>query len=465
VVESFLSFSERFFVFDLREEREHLLRLHEYIDWYTAGCFPDEPAVLTEIVSEGVVYAYNMVSPLEDFAIETTDSKIRILGVALVRHGQELSAMIVAGEAPPFPSDEEIISGFKRERITRGREGLEPDPSYGVKDRYIPELPGYTRVILLARFDLEYSRYDVRYINLDLGPSYSVLTDDRTIFDGEPDSEETIAHTAEGLKRYSGFFSALASMLYLPAFFLDQGARIVESKFATTLRAKSATLKVRKAIKVLGQSQVPFFRTVRCLAANSPDTNPDVRTVEPPDMAFRSSGYWRPLAAGEIGEAKDGTPIVGKTWVERTDSWSTWSLHSFVMSKGCRVIVGADPGWVYIMRSGSHYADLYKIGLTRRSSETRAIELSGASGVPTGFEVLAQWEVGDCSRVEREVHRRLSPLRVNKRREFFRGSLERIVEVIGQAVREIGAPDVRAQEERPNHGIHPTGKKTRAGDT
>jgi hypothetical protein len=169
VVESFLSFSERFFVFDLREEREHLLRLHEYIDWYTAGCFPDKPAVLTDIVSEGVVYAYNMVSPLEDFAIETTDSKIRILGVALVRHGQELSAMIVAGEAPPFPSDEEIISGFKRGRITPGREAIQPDPSYGVKDRYIPELPGYTRVILLARFDLEYSRYDVRYINLDLG--------------------------------------------------------------------------------------------------------------------------------------------------------------------------------------------------------------------------------------------------------------------------------------------------------
>jgi T5orf172 domain len=281
------------------------------------------------------------------------------------------------------------------------------------------------------------------------GPSYFVLTDDRTIFDGEPYSEETITHTAERLKRYSGFFSALASMLYLPAFFLDQGSRIVESKFATTLRAQSTTLKVRKAIKVLGQSQVPFFRTIRCLAANSPNTNQDVRTVEPPDMAFRSSGYWRPLAPGEIGEAKDGTPIVGKTWVERTDSWSTWSLHSFVVSRGRRVIVGADPGWIYIMRSGSHYADLYKVGLTRRSSETRAIELSGASGVPTGFEVLAQWDVGDCSRVEREVHRRLSRLRVNKRREFFRGNLERIVEVIGQAVREIGSPDVREHEEQP----------------
>lgn len=440
VVESFLSYSNRFFAFDLREEREHLLRLHEYIDWYTAGCFPDKPAVLIDIVPEGVVYAYNMVSPLEDFAIETTDSKIRILGVALVRHGPELSAMIVAGEAPPFPSDE-VISGLDIGTPSKGREDIQPDPSYEVTDRLVPELPGHARIILLARFDLEYSRYDVRYVNLDIGASYMVLTDDPTIFDGEPD-KEAMAKSAEGMERYSGFFSALASMLYLPAFFLDQGSRIVESKFATSLRVESTTRKVRSAIKVLGQSQVPFFRTIRCLAASSPDASKVVRIVEPPEMAFCSSGYWKPLAAGEIGEAKDGTPIVGQTWVERTDSWSTSSLHSFVMSRGCRVVVGADPGWIYIMRSGSHYPDLYKIGLTRRSGETRAIELSSATGVPTGFEVLAQWEVGDCSRVEREIHIRLAHYRVNKRREFFRGNLQSIVEVIGQALREIESPDL-----------------------
>jgi hypothetical protein len=88
------------------------------------------------------------------------------------------------------------------------------------------------------------------------------------------------------------------------------------------------------------------------------------------------------------------------------------------------------------MRSGSHYTDLYKIGLTRRSSETRATELSSPSGVPTGFEVLAQWEVGDCSAVEKEVHKRLKSLRVNRRREFFHGNLQIIVGVIDQVLRE-----------------------------
>jgi T5orf172 domain len=424
VVESFLSFSERFLAFDIREEREHLLRLNEYIDWYTSGSFPDKPAVLNDILPEGIVYAYNMVSPLEDFAIETVDSKLRILGVAMVRHGPELSAMIVAGEAPPFPPDDQVANQFAVGNLRHGKTGVRPDPSLGVKDRYIAELPGHARVIMLARFNLSYSRYDVRYVNVDVGPSYRVLTDDQTIY--EEGMKDALAHSKEGLERYSGLFSALASMLYLPAFFVDQAQapRIIETKFATELQVRRNTVRVRKAIKVLGIAEVPFSRTVRCLASPPPDANETIRTVEPPEMEFESSGYWRPIAPGEIGEAKDGTSIVGKTWVQRTESWSTRSLESFVVSRSQRVIVGKDPGWIYIMRSGSHYPDLYKVGLTRRTSETRATELSSATGVPTSFEVLVQWDVGDCSAVEEEVHKRLKPLRVNKRREFFRGNLQ-----------------------------------------
>jgi hypothetical protein len=393
VVESFFSFSERFFLFDIREEREHLLRLNEYIDWYTSGSFPDKPAVLNDILPEGIVYAYNMVSPLEDFAIETVDSKLRILGVAMIRHGPELSAMIVTGEVPPFPSDDQVVNDFKFGNQRSGKEGVRPDPSLEVKDRYIAELPGHARVIMLARFNLNYSRYDVRYVNLDIGASYLVLTDDETIY--QEDVKDALTHSKEDLERYSGLFSALASMLYLPAFFVDQARRIIETKFATGLQVRRNTVKVRKAIKVLGIAEVPFYRTVRCLASPPPDANDSVRTVEPPDMEFESSGYWRPLATGEIGEAKDGTPIVGKTWVERTESWSSRSLESFVVSRSQRLIKGRDPGLIYIMRSGSHYVDLYKVGLTRRTSETRATELSSPSGVRLALRCLrsGKWEI------------------------------------------------------------------------
>jgi len=287
---------------------------------------------------------------------------------------------------------------------------------------------------MLAQFDLEYSKYDVRYVNLDVGSSYLVLTDDRIVLQDLENKKDGASVAPEMLERYSALFSALASLLYLPAFFADQGSRIIETKFATGLHEQKQRSMTRKAIKILGASHVPFFRTIRCLVDHPSSASKATLTVQPPTMDFKSSGYWRPLASGEIGEANDGTPIVGKTWVKRTDTWSARSLSSFVVSKTSREIIGPDPGWIYIMRSGSHYDDLYKIGLTRRSSEERSIELSGATGVPTGFEVLAKWAVGDCSKVERESHERLKALRVNKRREFFRGNHQEIFLVINEVV-------------------------------
>lgn len=189
----------------------------------------------------------------------------------------------------------------------------------------------------------------------------------------------------------------------------------------------------------MGPAQVPFFRTVRCLTGTTPSTEESIRAIEPPDLAFESSGYWKPLTPNEIGEDADGNPIVGKTWVQRTDSWSTKSLSSFTVGKPQRAVEGSDPGFVYVMRSGSHYADLYKVGLTRRSTDVRATEISSSTGVPTGFEVLAQWEVGDCTKTEQEIHRRLAALRVNKRREFFRGSLRRIIQTINEVVQSMDA--------------------------
>jgi hypothetical protein len=88
------------------------------------------------------------------------------------------------------------------------------------------------------------------------------------------------------------------------------------------------------------------------------------------------------------------------------------------------------------MRCASHGFDLYKIGRTGGTPQERAAQLSGATGVPISFDVLAHWEVGDSEWVEREAHRRLRGYKVNKRREFFRAPLSVIVATIGRIVEE-----------------------------
>ena len=86
------------------------------------------------------------------------------------------------------------------------------------------------------------------------------------------------------------------------------------------------------------------------------------------------------------------------------------------------------------MRSSAHGNDIYKVGLTRRSTRERAAEIGSSTGVPLPFEVLASWDVADCGKVESEVHKHLRQFRVNKKREFYRTSLSSIVATIERVI-------------------------------
>ena len=438
VIESFLIFSHDYFIFDLREERDHLLQLTEYIDWYSSGAFPDEPGVLTEIAAEGVIYSYNMVAPTEDYRIQTNGSELVITGVALVRHSTEVSMIALCGETPANVSDEKIPElGHGRPAV--GKEGLESDGAYSITDRYLKETPGYSRVIGLVRFDLESRQFFVRYLNHDIGDSYLVATDDPMIFTKDITQQERdkiFKLSSETLIRYEPLFALLLSLMYLPAFFIGEHDRVTQTTFSTELHTRRASTEVRKAVRNLGRKFICFSREVHCLQSTADDSIVDERTIVPPDLEFAASGFWKTLAPGEIGEDEKGNPIVGKTWVQRTETWSSHGVEKFVMRKKEKRIEGANPGHLYIMRSGSHSLDIYKIGKTRRSPEVRARELTGATGVPTSFEVLATWEVGDVDLVEKEIHRRLRRYEVNRRREFFRAPLSVIVAEIEIVIRE-----------------------------
>lgn len=76
---------------------------------------------------------------------------------------------------------------------------------------------------------------------------------------------------------------------------------------------------------------------------------------------------------------------------------------------------------------------LVKIGLTDRDPQTRAAELTRASGVPSPFVIAWCRAVSDCAGVESAVHRMLHDKRVSKRREFFRCEVATARQVIEAA--------------------------------
>lgn len=87
-------------------------------------------------------------------------------------------------------------------------------------------------------------------------------------------------------------------------------------------------------------------------------------------------------------------------------------------------------GYVYVMSNRS-MKGLFKIGMTTRTPEERAAELSSVSGVPHPFEVRwARAVVGDVARIERLVHDRLAKHREGK--EFFRIGLAQATSTIDE---------------------------------
>lgn len=91
-----------------------------------------------------------------------------------------------------------------------------------------------------------------------------------------------------------------------------------------------------------------------------------------------------------------------------------------------------ESGYVYIMRNDSLPENCFKIGLTRESPERRASELSSATGVPTGFEVVYYRETSDCRASESAIHRELADCRVSRNREFFNCSLELAIDAVNR---------------------------------
>lgn len=89
-------------------------------------------------------------------------------------------------------------------------------------------------------------------------------------------------------------------------------------------------------------------------------------------------------------------------------------------------------GYVYVL-SNESMPGIYKVGMTERSVEERAKELSKMTASPTPFKIEACFYSQSPLSDEREIHELLSRYRVSESREFFKCSLEKIT----LAVREI----------------------------
>jgi predicted transport protein len=95
-------------------------------------------------------------------------------------------------------------------------------------------------------------------------------------------------------------------------------------------------------------------------------------------------------------------------------------------------------GYIYILFNRAFQTDHYKIGMTMKTPDVRAMELSSATGIPRPFDVLYEQRVTDCHRAERLLHQRLDQYRPTSNREFFVLPLKAAIRALEDVADEVG---------------------------
>ncbi|MEQ9910960.1 GIY-YIG nuclease family protein [Pectobacterium polaris] len=83
-------------------------------------------------------------------------------------------------------------------------------------------------------------------------------------------------------------------------------------------------------------------------------------------------------------------------------------------------------GWVYVLKNEC-MPGLFKVGMTTDEPNKRASQLSGTTGIPVKFEVVASFFSDDPCKHEKEIHKILARHRINENREFFQCPLDKIL--------------------------------------
>ncbi|GIP35963.1 GIY-YIG nuclease family protein [Paenibacillus sp. J2TS4] len=447
VMEGFYKFVPEYSFFKLLEERDHLISFLEFFDFVTASDVKLSKDIFSSIVEEGVIYSYNAVNDLDDITFSSGDyfsddsKEYAIGGASIIRHGSEVSILFLAGEKGLLTEinksiTDDIIVGVH----THGRENIKPVGN--VEAVPLLENINFWKTLVMTRVDLDNMTSGFRYILKDVNNSFLTVTDDISVFMNEDgtlinsDAEFQIKEMIDKMNIYHPLFEICKTLLYLPLYFDTYGDLVVEERHQTKLNQRPPE-ELQYTNHLLKPKDRIKYRTASVLRKTI-DTPPHRTYIRTPDIRFDKSGFWKQLNPTQIGADKQGRTIHGRTWVEQTLTWlesSDGKNNSYLTAQTKNVVLDStNAGVIYVMRSAAHEKDIFKVGLTTRTAEIRANELSRTTGAPDKFLVVQEWDVSDCYLAEKIIHERLSPYRINPSREFFKAPYKEILKIIDEVI-------------------------------
>lgn len=421
-------------VLRLLPEKFLSVNISQILDHLTSPNQKDEYKCLNEWLNELTIYEMNVYGGYADLVLAGQD-RLVFCGAACVRELDELSIMAVFGrrveslEAREPEKLGELWPG--KEFLARDKENID------LSDIGLFDDPNVTPVILMTRLALTEKKFQVRYVFEEKKDVFLTSTDDPQALEeleSIPEWRATAKATLERVQAYSDAFDLLERV---PTFLLRLNALdddIVIERHPTRLKIEPNSKIVRTLRKNLSLVDAPNYVEVATLARDPLAEGPF--EVRPSGLVVETTGHWKTLSLDAVGADKHGVPTQGKTWVSATKSWyEEFGLDPERKEPLPVAVSGTGTvGSLYVMRSGMHPKDVYKVGYTSKTSDERATGLESTSGQPDQFQVIQEWLVKEPRVIEAEVHRRLAAYRLNKSREFFRLKYRQIRECIEDVI-------------------------------
>lgn len=448
--ECFFEYQPRLNYFKLRPEREYIFSFNYFIDWLTSVSDENTLERLSFHMDEGVIYSFNVSEhpKIFEFSMRCGNS-LCVAGTSLMRSGSEIAVLLLGGES----GKREDIEKYRNITSRPGKEQIKPDATLQFERVMLDGVPDRQRILAMIRFDLADKTSSFRYYAEDLGNKFLCHTDDIETLrlpDGTITEQykEVYEKSKNALNQRQTVFELCKTLMALPEFAATHSEITQLQSFETELKSKQKSLKHRKVIECAEPYSKVFSREVREIFCPQEFTFSSSVTISMPEYKNRTDGYWKSLLPWEIGTGKNKQATKGRTWIKVSNEMppaiapnnesnisESYIRGSFANRED--VPTGPNYGFIYVMRNPQYERDIYKIGLTTRTPDVRANDLSRTSGVIDYFAVMQDWEVTDCVTAEKEIHKRLAPFRVTDRREFFKVQYKEIFSVIHDVVEAI----------------------------
>jgi hypothetical protein len=438
-LEAFLTYLPPLIGFRLGDEQDHEFSWTHFVDWITASTTELQLQETFEDMPSDLILNYSNSESAGALPFASPSGPaFGPKAFSMIRHGSEVTVAFTGGQTVDWEKVTKEIRRSNKSKSTSYKPYLEPidTPTEPVE---LAGTPGFWRTIAAVRYDLEDHTQEARYVLRDVGNSYIVITDDFSVLmdeRGEFLAEElhkVAEQSTRELATYSALFELCSIALHLPAYFRAHEDEVRIERRETDFRKQFSTRENSDLKKLVPPSTRLAYRSVSVVSAPAAPLPIPTREILGAEFKVETTGFWKRLDPDVKGADKHGNEILGKTWVTKRLVWLETDPTSSIKSREPALPEGPDPGWLYVMRSAAHPPSVFKVGLTRRETNTRARELS-RTGSPDHLLVVTEWPVSDCATVERAIHDELAPFRVTPAREFFDIPLQDLVGVVNRVI-------------------------------